>query len=123
MAYAPASRFKVGAAIVADSGKTYTGCNIENVSYGLSLCAERVALYKAVSEGERGFSELVIVGSGGKQDAAPCGACRQALLEFSDDLLVTYMYRGEFVSKRLTELVPDPFRGKGGADDRPRAQK
>lgn len=83
--YAPYSRFKVGAALLTRSGKLYGGCNIENAAYGPSNCAERTAFFKAVSEGERGFSAICIVG--GKDGvlteyAAPCGVCRQVMMEF-----------------------------------------
>lgn len=85
--YAPYSGFHVGAALVGKSGKVYTGCNIENAAYTPTNCAERTALFKAVSEGEREFSAIAIVGGKGEQCAdfcAPCGVCRQALAEFCD---------------------------------------
>ena len=78
-AYAPYSRYAVGAALLTRSGRVYTGCNVENASYSLTLCAERVALFKAVSEGEREFQAIAIVTSNG---GSPCGACRQVLAEF-----------------------------------------
>lgn len=110
-AYAPASAFRVGAVIVSTSGRMFTGANIENDSYGLSICAERVALFKAVSEGEREFSELAMVAETdtGEKDAPPCGACRQALQEFSPGLSITYRTNGEHVTRLLSELLPDPF--------------
>lgn len=110
-AYEPYSGMRVGAVIVSGGGRMFTGCNIENASYGLSICAERVAMFKAVSEGERDFSELAVVAEAesGEQDAAPCGACRQALQEFSPELKITYRYGGAYVTRRLSELLAEPF--------------
>ncbi len=86
-AYAPYSGYRVGAALLGKSGKTYTGCNVENAGYSPTNCAERTALFKAVSEGEREFLSIAIVGGKGEDIAdfcAPCGVCRQALAEFCD---------------------------------------
>lgn len=108
----------MGAVIVSAGGRMFTGANIENASYGLSVCAERVALFKAVSEGERDFSELAVVAEteSGEQDAAPCGACRQALQEFAPAMKLTYRYSGDYVTRSLTELLAEPFTsgGSGG---------
>jgi cytidine deaminase len=82
-AYAPYSGFKVGAAVLADDGRVFTGCNIENASYGLANCAERTAVFKAVSEGARRLSAITVAG-GTDKPATPCGACRQVLAEFCD---------------------------------------
>jgi len=87
-AYAPYSRFPVGAALLAESGEVFTGCNVENASYGLSNCAERVAIGKAVSEGVRSFRAVAVVGPQDDLYCAPCGACRQVLYEFGPDMLV-----------------------------------
>ena len=87
MAYAPYSGFRVGAALLGKSGKVYTGCNVENAAYTPTNCAERTAVFKAVSEGEREFSAIAIVGGKGDEVAdfcAPCGVCRQVLAEFCD---------------------------------------
>jgi cytidine deaminase len=81
LAYAPYSRYHVGAALLGASGKIYAGCNVENASYGLTVCAERTAIFKAVCEGEREFVALAVVTSNG---GSPCGACRQVILEFMD---------------------------------------
>ena len=117
-AYAPASGFRVGAVIVSSSGRMFTGANIENASYGLSVCAERVALFKAVSEGEREFTELAIVAEsdGSEQDASPCGACRQVLSEFAPLLKISYRREGRYVTRPLNELLPDPFDKKENSD-------
>ncbi|MDN5347488.1 MAG: cytidine deaminase [Clostridia bacterium] len=108
-AYAPYSRFTVGAALLAAGGKIYTGCNIENASYGLSVCAERVALWKAVSEGEREFLALALVADGGGI-IFPCGACRQVLAEFNPELeLYLSGPEGSWQIKNLKTLLPEPF--------------
>jgi cytidine deaminase len=103
------SHFQVGAALTAESGKVYTGCNIENSTYGLTVCAERVALWKALSEGERKFNHIVVVTSS-KTPASPCGACRQLLWEFCGDIEVTLAnLHGFHQTLRLEELLPRPF--------------
>ena len=81
-AHAPYSRYRVGAALLAADGTVFTGCNVENASYGLTNCAERTALFKAVSEGRRAFRAIAIAGGTVKSPAVPCGACRQVLAEF-----------------------------------------
>ena len=83
--YSPYSKFPVGAAVLYESGKIYTGCNVENASYGLSLCAERCAMAKAVSEGEKSKIRAIAIYSPAQTMCAPCGACRQWLQEFSQD--------------------------------------
>lgn len=103
-AYSPYSKFRVGAAIRSKDGKIFTGCNIENVSYSLAICAERVALFKAVSEGNKLFDSIAISSSGAKA-AFPCGACRQVLNEFSPDLIV-YLDQGSY---QLSDLISHPF--------------
>ena len=108
-AYAPFSGFKVGAALLTASGKIFTGCNVENSSYGLTNCAERTALFKAISEGEKDFVELAIYSESDKV-FYPCGACRQVLTEFVDDLRITIVSRSEIVTVSLKELLPHSFK-------------
>jgi len=108
-AHAPFSGFRVGAALRTRTGEIVTGCNIENASYGLTLCAERVAVFKAVSEGLRGFDAVAVIADA-KQLAAPCGPCRQILWEFCGDIWV-HMANLQRLSRsvRLSELLPMPF--------------
>jgi cytidine deaminase len=108
-AYAPYSNFKVGACLLAAKGRVFTGCNVENASFGLTVCAERVALWKAISEGESEFVRM-IVASGSERPAPPCGACRQVLWEFCPDIEVVLAgSQGFRESHRLAELFPKPF--------------
>jgi len=111
-AHAPFSRFKVGAALRTRKGEIVTGCNIENASYGLTLCAERVAVFKAVSEGLRRFDAIAVVVDSPRL-AAPCGPCRQILWEFCGDLWVHMeTLQGARKTMRLKELLPFPFDAK-----------
>ena len=108
-AYAKYSGFRVGAAIRALNGEVFTGCNVENASFGLTICAERAAVFAAVAAGERRFEMLAIASVGG---VPPCGACRQVLAEFCDDLpilLVDVDRPDEFVEMKLSELLPNRF--------------
>ena len=108
-AYAPYSHFKVGAALITDTGHIYTGCNIENVSYGATNCAERTAIFKAVSEGERHIKKIAIVSSAGKP-ALPCGICRQVLSEFMDsDGIVILEIENKEKEFYLRDLLPYCF--------------
>ena len=112
-AYAPYSGFSVGAALLAKSGVVYTGCNIENAAYSPTNCAERTAFFKAVSEGEREFSAIAIVGGKGEeiQDlCAPCGVCRQVMAEFCDSDFRILLGSAEKISAySLRELLPLSF--------------
>jgi len=108
--HCPYSNFRVGAAVLTGSGKIYQGGNIENVSYGATVCAERVAIWKAVSEGEKDLQAIAVIGPGSKE-AYPCALCRQVMVEFGLDWLVISgdskgNYLGEMV---LRDLVPFPF--------------
>jgi cytidine deaminase len=108
-AIAPYSGFKVGAAIQTRDGQIYTGCNIENASYGLSICAERVALWKALSEGAHDFREMAVV-SDAETLTSPCGACRQLLWEYCGDISVhLHSLKGLSEAHRLAVLFPYPF--------------
>lgn len=112
-AYVPYSNFPVGAALLTDEGKVYTGCNIENASYGLSNCAERTAIFKAVSEGERNFNKIVITANTA-EPVSPCGACRQVLSEFCapDMPVVLINNKGDQITTTVSELLPGAFKEK-----------
>lgn len=108
-AYAPYSHFAVGAAVLTTDGHIYTGCNIENVSYGLTNCAERTAIFQAVAHGEREFTHLAICTDTATW-TAPCGACRQVMLEFAPQMQVIMVNnRGERKQLSAAELMPDAF--------------
>ncbi len=115
-AYAPYSGLKVGAAVLTKDGKIFTGVNIENASFGLTVCAERVAIFKAVSEGYRDFVAIAITSSRGK--ILPCGACRQVMAEFSDDLKIVLGDENEVEIYPLSELFPASFSGDFLTSDR-----
>lgn len=108
-AYAPYSRFKVGAALLTKTGEVFTGVNVENSSFGATICAERTAFVKAVSEGHREFEALAVVSSEG--GVYPCGICRQFMYEFGDDLkIITGEDEEHLQVKEITELLPEGFR-------------
>ncbi|PYP42981.1 MAG: cytidine deaminase [Gemmatimonadetes bacterium] len=110
-AYCPYSHYQVGAALEAEDGTVFAGCNVENASYGLTICAERAAICSAVSAGAQRFRRLVVA-TNSEPPAPPCGACRQVLAEFGAELLVEAV--GPTRSKRWTmrELLPDAFTGE-----------
>lgn len=111
-AYVPYSNFRVGAALLGKSGKVYLGCNVENAAYSVTNCAERTALFKAVSEGEREFAAIAVT-SDSDDITYPCGVCRQALVEFAPDMDVISSNRElEFEILRADELLPRYFSGK-----------
>ena len=108
-AHAPYSNFRVGAALRSSSGRIFGGCNVENATYGLTMCAERVAIFKAVSEGERGFRAIAVITD---TDALtpPCGACRQLIWEFCGDIPVSLAnLKGKIEVVQMRELFPRPF--------------
>ena len=106
---APFSDFKVGAAVRTDSGKVYTGCNVESASYGLTVCAERVAIWKALSEGERHFTELAVVADTDTL-TPPCGTCRQIIWEFARDAKIVFAnLDGRNQVFNIRQLLPDAF--------------
>jgi cytidine deaminase len=106
-AYVPYSGYPVGAALLADNGQIFTGCNVENASYGLTVCAERSAVVQAVAHGVRAFRAIAVVSENG---VTPCGACRQVLAEFSPLMMVIVAdANGKRCTYRLSELLPDAF--------------
>lgn len=108
-AYAPYSRFHVGAAVLTKSGVVFKGCNIENASYGATNCAERTAIFKAISEGYREFEKIAIVASSG-DFASPCGICRQVLAEFMPEgKVILYSEKKGMVTYTVRELLPAGF--------------
>ena len=115
-AYAPYSHFTVGAALLAESGEIYCGCNIENASFGATNCAERTAFFKAISEGEREFEKIAIVG--GKQEdlsdlVAPCGVCRQVMAEFCDENFIVLLGNPKNIREfKLNQILPLAFTPK-----------
>jgi cytidine deaminase len=107
-AYVPYSKYRVGAALRTKNGRVFTGANVENASYGLSMCAERVAAFKAAEAGEREFDTIAVATENG---VAPCGACRQVLSEFGPDMRVIMVdAKGNRRDFRLSELLPSAFR-------------
>ena len=115
-AYAPYSNFQVGAALESTSGKVFTGCNVENISYGLTICAERNAVFAAIAAGVRSFRRIVVVADS-KEPVTPCGACRQVLSEFSEHMeIVSINLQSQKYRAKLSELLP---RSKTGILDHP----
>ncbi len=112
-AYCPYSNYAVGAALLCADGSVYTGCNIENASFSATVCAERSAIFKAISEGKYDFVKMAVVGGKNKNvdtPAMPCGVCRQVLSEFcGKDFEIIMLSKGEVVKKRLESLLPNAF--------------
>ncbi len=106
-AYTPYSRYPVGAALLCEDGRVFTGCNVENAAYGNTMCAERTALCKAVSEGARRFTAIAIAAR--TSAPFPCGACRQSLYEFAPDLRVLVTWQGNVRKTTLRALLPEGF--------------
>ena len=108
-AHAAYSNFRVGAALRATSGRIFGGCNVENATYGLTVCAERIAIFKAISEGERGFEAIAVV-TDTDSLTPPCGACRQLIWEFCGDVpVVLANLKGKIEILRMRDLFPKPF--------------
>jgi cytidine deaminase len=111
LGYAPYSGFQVGAALVTQAGKIYTGCNVENVSLGLTICAERSAIAAAIAQGSKDFVAIAVV-TAGKKPAVPCGACRQVLAEFNPSItILAATIDGKVQEFGLAELLPFPSQG------------
>ncbi len=110
MSYAPFSKFRVGAALLAKDGRVFTGCNVENSSFGGTICAERTAFVKAVSEGVKEFDRIAIASSGG--EAWPCGICRQFMKEFCDDdfVIITGNDEDSLRTYTMKEILPEGFK-------------
>src|SRR6202451_377340 len=108
-AYAPFSKFKVGAAVEDGNGRLHSGCNVENATYGLTVCAERIAVFKAISEGASGFKRVAVVADTDTL-TPPCGACRQILWEFCGDVeIVLANLKGKVEIHQMKQLFPEPF--------------
>lgn len=108
-AFAPFSNFKVGASLLTETGEIFTGCNIENATYGLTICAERTAIFKAISEGKRRFKKICIVADT-ENLTPPCGACRQIIWEFCGDAeVILSNLQGKIETFRTSELFPKAF--------------
>lgn len=112
-AYAPYSNFRVGAAVIAEDDSIYTGCNIENASYGATNCAERTAIFKAISEGHKGIKAIAVIGAENEY-TYPCGICRQVIAEFStkDTKVIIGKNQNEYIVKTLEEILPGAFTKK-----------
>jgi cytidine deaminase len=109
LAYAPYSDFAVGAALRASDGRVFVGANVENASYGLTICAERAAVCRAVAEGARQYDAIAVAADDIARTASPCGACRQVLAEFAPTMVVIYRSAGEVVAEPLDALLPASF--------------
>ena len=109
-AHAPYSKFKVGAALESADGRVFTGCNVENSSYGLSICAERVAIFKAISEGLRDFNRIAVIADT-HSPVRPCGACRQVISDLfpKDAEVILSNLQGDIEVTKISELLPAPF--------------
>ena len=123
-AYAPYSEFRVGASVLSAGGRIYSGCNVENASFGLTCCAERNAVFAMVAAGEREIREVLVIGDT-EEVLPPCGACRQVLAEFAPPTAVVHMCDRSGAGRAATvaELLPDVFRLKKKSAARPRGRK
>ena len=109
-AYAPYSHFHVGAALITDTGEIFSGCNVENTSYGLTICAERNAIFRMIADGERRIAEILVIGDT-EEFLPPCGACRQVMTEFSTNDTIVYLCNkhGQWEKTTMAELMPYTF--------------
>ena len=115
--YSPYSNFPIGAALLCKNGEIYTGTNVENASYGLTNCAERTAIFKAVSEGVREFDTMVVVADT-ERPIPPCGACQQVILEFGEDIQVILAnLKGDYQQYQIKDLLPGAFNRKDMEND------
>lgn len=112
-AYSPYSNFRVGAAVLMENGEVYTGCNIENASFGATNCAERTAIFKAVSEGTKSIKAIALIGSD-EEFTYPCGICRQVIAEFADEdiKIIIAKNEAEYIIKSLDDILPGAFTKK-----------
>ena len=113
--YSPYSKFRVGAALLCEDGKVFTGCNIENATFGATVCAERVAIFNAISQGERKLLRLAIA-SDSNDFTYPCGVCRQVIAEFNDDMVIIVGNNEGIRSHPISELLPYSFKFKNSED-------
>ncbi|MDD3657026.1 MAG: cytidine deaminase [Atribacterota bacterium] len=110
-AYTPYSQFRVGSAVLTENGTIFTGCNIENASLGITICAERVAIYKAISEGFKNIKAIAIIGDT-EDPCPPCGACRQVMMEFAPNMdVIMSNLQNKVKIRKARELLPDAFNG------------
>lgn len=108
--FAPYSKTRVGAVILCANGKIFTGCNVENVSYGLTICAERAAIFNAIAAGQKKFTKIAVA-SNRRRNFSPCGACRQVLAEFSPDIKIIWLdVNNKIKTKKLSQLLPFAFK-------------
>ncbi len=118
-AYSPYSEFRVGAALITADGQIFSGCNIENSAYGLTICAERTAIFKAVSEGYTDFEKLAIVVESAEGIGTPCGSCRQVMLEFNPEMdVIMSNTSGEYKIYKTRDLLPRSFASKQLDEDK-----
>ena len=110
-AYAPYSKFRVGATVITDDGHLYTGSNVENASYGLTICAERAAIFNAVqqTEGKLRLRAVAVV-NGEEVPCSPCGACRQVIAEFGENTVIVFKGQREYLDMSIADLLPESFR-------------
>lgn len=124
-AYAPYSKFKVGAAVLNEDGEVYTGCNIENAAFSVTICAERTAIFKAISTGKKKFRAIAIVADTPTGVCMPCGSCRQVIAEFFDvrDVIICANIKGEYKEYTVAQILPGAFTPKDLSEDKEESKK